>query len=251
MDEEIYMRLPGEYAYSDGKVCRLKKSIYGLNQAPRAWNALLMKYLKSIRYIPFMHAESIFWRHKDGIKVYLLVYVDDFLLITSATSPKIVSSLRAEISAFYTIKDLGQAEYFLGINLEHPASSNKLSQTAYIHKILDRFTMSECKEVISPMLTNDNLFDKRLATDKGKLLMLNVPYREAIGALMVLSARTRPDIAVAVDTLAMHVQQPLPEHWESVKQVFRYLRGSIGNGLVFSKVPTSGFNLRIHYGVIS
>jgi Reverse transcriptase (RNA-dependent DNA polymerase) len=38
IDEEIYMRLPEEYAYSDGKVCRLKKSIYCLKQAPRAWN---------------------------------------------------------------------------------------------------------------------------------------------------------------------------------------------------------------------
>ena len=246
LDEEIYMRLPDEYAYSDGKVCRLKKSIYGLKQAPRAWNARLMKDLKSIGYLPFMHAESIFWRHKDGIKIYLLVYVDDFLLITSATSPNIVSSLKAEIAAFYTIKDLGQAEYFLGINLEHSANSIKLSQTAYIHKILDRFNMSECKAVISPMLPHDNLFDKRLATDKEKMLMLNVPYREAIGALMFLSVRTRPDIAVAVGTLAMHVQQPLPKHWEAVKRVFRYLRGSIGEGLVLCKVPTSEFNLRIY-----
>jgi hypothetical protein len=38
IDEEIYMRLPEEYAHSDGKVCRLKNSIYGLKKAPRAWN---------------------------------------------------------------------------------------------------------------------------------------------------------------------------------------------------------------------
>ena len=246
IDEEIYMRLPEEYAYSDGKVCRLKKSIYGLKQAPRAWNARLMKDLKSIGYIPFMHAESIFWRYKDDIKVYLLVYVDDFLLITSAKSPKIISNLKDEIASFYTIKDLGQAEYFLGINLEHSAYSIKLSQSAYIHKILDRFNMAECKAVVSPMLSHDNLFDKRLATEKEKLLMLNVPYREAIGALMFLSVRTRPDIAVAVGTLAMHVQQPLPKHWEAVKRVLRYLRGSVDDGLVLCKVPTSEFNLRIY-----
>jgi hypothetical protein len=66
--------------------------------------------------------------------------------------------------------------------------------------------MAECKAVVSPMLSHDNLFDKHLATKKERLLMLNVPYREA---LMFLSVHTRPDIAVAVGTLAMHVQQPL------------------------------------------
>jgi hypothetical protein len=76
--------------------------------------------------------------------------------------------------------------------------------------------------------------------------MLNVPYREAIGALMFLSVRTRPDIAVAFGTLSMHVQQPLSKHWEAGKLVFRYLRESNGDGLVFSKVPTSEFNLRIY-----
>jgi Reverse transcriptase (RNA-dependent DNA polymerase) len=73
IDEEIYMRLPEEYAHSNGKVCRLKKSIYGLKQAPRAWNARLLQDLMSIGYIPFMHDENIFWCHKNDIKVYLLV----------------------------------------------------------------------------------------------------------------------------------------------------------------------------------
>jgi hypothetical protein len=106
--------------------------------------------------------------------------------------------------------------------------------------------MAERKAVVSPMLSHDNLFDKCLATEKEKLLMLKMPYREAIGALMFLSVRTRPGIAVAVGTLAMHVQQPLPKHWEALKRLLRYLRGSIDDGLVLCKVPTSEFNLRIY-----
>jgi hypothetical protein len=63
---------------------------------------------------------------------------------------------------------------------------------------------------------------------------------------LFLSVRTRPYIAVAVETLAMHVQQPLPKHWEALKRVLRYLRGSVDDGLVLCKVPTSEFNLRIY-----
>jgi hypothetical protein len=63
---------------------------------------------------------------------------------------------------------------------------------------------------------------------------------------MFLSVRTPPDISVAVATLEMHVQQPLPKHWEALKHVLRYLRGSIDEGLVLCKVPTSELDLRIY-----
>jgi hypothetical protein len=88
-------------------------------------------------------------------------------------------------------------------------------------------------------------FRKTSCYGKEKLLMLNVRYREAIGALMFREG-TRPEIAVAVGTLAMHDQQPLPKHWEALKRVLRYLRGSIDDGLVLCKVPTSELNLRIY-----
>jgi hypothetical protein len=103
--------------------------------------------------------------------------------------------------------------------------------------------MAECKAVVSPMPAHDNLFLKCLATEKEKLLMLNVPYREIIGVRMLLSVRTRPDVAVAVGTLAM---QPLPKRWEALKRVLRYICGNIDDGLVLCKVPTSEFNLRIY-----
>jgi hypothetical protein len=77
LDEEIYMRLPQEYQSPDGSVCRLKRSIYGLKQAPRAWNARLTDDLKRLGYQPFLRAECIYWREKEGIKVFLLIYVDD------------------------------------------------------------------------------------------------------------------------------------------------------------------------------
>jgi hypothetical protein len=125
--------------------------------------------LRGIGYFHFMHAESIFWRYKDEIIVYLLVYVDDFILITSAKYAKLISNLKAEIDSFYTIRDLGQAAYFLGINLEHSANFIKLSKSAYVHKILDRFNMAEFKAIVSPMLSHDNPFDKRVAFGKRKV----------------------------------------------------------------------------------
>ena len=58
-----------------------------------------------------------------------------------------------------------------------------------------------------------------------------IPYREAIGSLMFLSTRTRPDIATALNILAKHNACPHPIHWKGVKRIFRYLQGSINEGI--------------------
>jgi hypothetical protein len=121
--EEIYMRLPQEYKIPDGSVCRIKRSICGLKQAPRAWNARLTDELKSLGYQPFLHAERIFWREKESIKVF---HVDDFLLIRSTTVESNILKIKSDLGKLNKIKDPVRAEYFLGINLEYSAGFIKL-----------------------------------------------------------------------------------------------------------------------------
>jgi hypothetical protein len=245
IDEEIYMSLPEEYMPSDGSLCKLKKSIYGLKQAPRAWNERLTEDLKGLGYKAFFHAECIFWRKSEKSKVFLLVYVDDFLLITSATDESEIRDIKLEIGRLYTIKDLGRAEYFLGINLEISPGSIKLSQSTYIQNVLERFRMDLCKSVISPMLPKSGIHHGKESTEEEENSMASTPYREAIGALMFLSVRTRPDIAAAVGSLAMYVQKPRLVHWEGVKRVLRYLQGTKNEGLVINSVPPAEFTLQV------
>jgi hypothetical protein len=83
------------------------------------------------------------------------------------------------------------------------------------------------------MIPNKNLMERIPRTEEDASAMIGVPYREAIGALLYLSIRTRPDIAVAVGTLAKHVQEPRPLHWEGVKRILRYLQGIKNKALVF------------------
>lgn len=56
-------------------------------------------------------------------------------------------------------------------------------------------------------------------------------YREMVGALFFLSARTRPDIAIAGGILSRRVPKPTLEDMLSAKRVFRYLRGTTNFGL--------------------
>jgi Reverse transcriptase (RNA-dependent DNA polymerase) len=60
LDDDIYMRLPREYSLENGTVCKLKRIIYGLRQAPRAWNKRLTDDLKLSGFQPLINVESVF-----------------------------------------------------------------------------------------------------------------------------------------------------------------------------------------------
>jgi Reverse transcriptase (RNA-dependent DNA polymerase) len=178
----------------------------------------------------------------------LLIYVDDILLISSSRDPKDLKSIKDEISRLYKIKVLGEATFFLGIKLDFNNEGNiKLSQTRYVKSLLERFNMTEAKSFMSPMLPLTELMEKRKRSQEEETAMIGIPYREAIGALMYLSVRTRPDISVAVCILAKHVQEPRSLHWEAVKRILRYLKGTMEEGLIlYGAHAQDNLHLKIH-----
>jgi hypothetical protein len=131
--------------------------------------------------------------------------MDDFLPMTSASVVADIKRIKEEIGNIYVIKELGRAEYFLGINLEYNSGSIKLSQSAYIMKILERFRMELCNPVVSPMIPNSFSLLSEDCTNQEYENMLHIPYPEAVGALMFLSVCTRPDIAVAMSRSTISV----------------------------------------------
>jgi Reverse transcriptase (RNA-dependent DNA polymerase) len=71
IDEYIYMRMPDCSGLAGELVCKLKRSIYGLRQAPRAWNMRLTQTLRFARYNPLINAENVFRSIVHGVVVYL------------------------------------------------------------------------------------------------------------------------------------------------------------------------------------
>jgi hypothetical protein len=93
--------------------------------------------------------------------------------------------------------------------------------------------MAARRPVPSPMVSSKTLMQRIPKTEEEASAMIGVPYREAIGALLYLSIRTRPEIAVAVGTLAKNVKEPRPINWEGVKRILRYLKETKNKALVF------------------
>ena len=111
-----------------------------------------------------------------------------------------------------------------------------LSQEKYIEKVLCKFRMDNANAVSYPLAAHFKLNTKQCpTTDEKKKEMQHVPYASAVGSLMYAMVCTRPDIAHAVSTVSRFMSNPGRPHWEAVKWILRYLRGSTNLKLCFGK----------------
>jgi len=216
-------------------VCRLKKSLYGLKQSPRQWYKRFDSYMihigyKSCEYDCCVYVKSL----DDGSFIFLLQYVDDMLI--AAKNLYDVVGLKALLSHEFDMKDLGTAKKILGMEIHRDRSSKKLwlSQQGYVEKVLDRFGMSNAKPMSTPLANHFKLSSNQCPkTHKEVADMAEVPYASVVGCLMYAMVCTRPDLAHAVSQVSKYMSKPGRQHWEAVKWIFRYLRGTVGHGIVF------------------
>ena len=78
------------------------------------------------------------------------------------------------------------------------------------------------------------------ATEDSKLFNQEL-YQSAIGSILYLSTRTRPDIAYAVSNVVRFCPEPTMEHWKSIKHIMRYLNGTRNYGLLYEKEKVTDF----------
>lgn len=223
---------PGFSKGDSSLVCKLHKAIYGLKQAPRAWFAKLSQTLVSLSFhstksdcSPFLKKTSAF---------IILVYVDDILL--TSNSHGAIDSLIRTLNASFPLKDLGNLSFFLGIQVQR---SNRggihLSQTKYIHELLQKDNMVTAKPMSTPMVTGP-----KLTADGGDPSEDPFLYRSIVGGLQYVTL-TRPNISYAVNKVCQFMHRPQSHHWQAVKRILQYLCGTSTHGL--SIVPSSHFNI--------
>jgi histone deacetylase 1/2 len=234
LEEEVFMRQPPGFEdsrYPD-YLCRLDKALYGLKQAPRAWHYRLGTVLFDHGFTASTADTSLFLLQKPDITMYLLVYVDDIIIISLSSAP--VDRLISSLCQQFTVKDLGDLHYFLGIEVSRLQHGLSLSQHQYALELLARAGMSKCSPSPMPMSSTD-----RCAT-VGDVLSTDdaTTYRSLVGGLQYL-ALTRPDIAYAVNRVCQYLHDPRSSHWSAVKRILRYVRGSLSHGLFIQPARSS------------
>ncbi|KAJ9558206.1 hypothetical protein OSB04_012820 [Centaurea solstitialis] len=228
LDEEVYMKIPEGFAKEgETRVCRLRKSLYGLRQASRNWYQKFTMALSSLGFT-LTHADaSLFIYEKGESYVATLIYVDD-VIITGNNATKIQET-KAYLDKKFSIKDLGSLKYFLGIELATTPEGMVLSQRKYTLDILKDSGMMGCKPSSFPMEPNLQLDQ---CDDSPRIEASQ--YRRLVGRLLYLQA-TRPDITYAVNVLSQFVSDPRQRHMEVATRVLRYLKATPGQGILIPK----------------
>jgi hypothetical protein len=153
LDEDVYMIQPEGFVdpINAGKICKLQKSIYGLKQASRSWNIRFDEVVKVLGFHQNEEEACVYKKDSGSAVVFLILYVDDILLI--GNDIPMLESVKASLKKSFSMKDLGEAAYILGIRIYRDRSKRLigLSQDTYIEKVLKWFNMEQSKKGFLPM----------------------------------------------------------------------------------------------------
>ncbi|KAL2237905.1 UNVERIFIED_CONTAM: Retrovirus-related Pol polyprotein from transposon RE1 [Sesamum indicum] len=225
IDEELYMQAPEGYDIENDHVCKLKMSIYGLKQASRQWNHEFTSKLEAYGFVQSKYDYCLFTKTTSTGLYCLLVYVDD-VLVTGSSEDEIIE-IKQYLDRTFTIKDLGAARYFLGLEIARSKTGMSVTQTKYITDIIKDAGMEHTKVVATPLPCGI-----KLSEHEGEQLEDPEKYRRLLGKLLYLGF-SRPDICFATQQLSQFMQHPRQQHWNAAVHLVKYLKGTLHRGLHF------------------
>ena len=180
-------------------VYMLHKALYGLQQAPRAWNTRLDRSLKELGFTRCTQEQAVYIRGKNCVGIIFGVYVDD--LIVTSKDPAAIAEFMRQMMDEFDMRDLSLLHYYLRFEVGQGNGKISIKQTAYAKKVLEQFGMIECNLIKYPMepkiqLHNDGEGHPVNATE----------YHQVIGSLKYF-LNTRPDLSFAVGVASRFIQR--------------------------------------------
>ncbi|GJR57150.1 retrovirus-related pol polyprotein from transposon RE1 [Tanacetum coccineum] len=239
LNEEVYMTLPQGYKHNSNilqPVCKLQKSLYGLKQANRQWFTKLTTFLLNKGFKQSFADISLLTYKKGTDFLALIIYVDDILL--TGNNNTLINHFKKELDSAFSIKDLGQLNYYLGIEFLRNSKGITMSQRKYALELLQSSKVLDLKPCHIPVdpLVKLNDFDGDLLTDPST-------YRAIVGKLLYLTI-IRPDLSYAAHALSQFSHNLRTPHWKTLIKVLKYIKLCLAQGLF---IPTNtNFQLKAY-----
>jgi hypothetical protein len=213
LEEEIYMDQPEGFIVpgKEDLFCKLKRPLYG---------SLQDSGIKGLIHL-FLHMSS---RDCSMIAMFILSLLMDHpytccYMLIAAKSKKEITTLKAQLSSEFEMKDLSAAKKILGMEITRDRKSGLLffSQHDYINKVLHRFNMPDAKKVTTPIAPHFKLSSTQCpVTDEDIEYMSRVTYSSAVGSLMYDMVCSRPDLSYVMSLVSRYMANPGKEHWKAV-----------------------------------
>jgi len=234
LNEQIFMEVPkGLIDAKENMVCRLKKSLYGLKQSSRVWNKTFTKFLNDYNLIQSKADPCVFSGSIDEIKVILLLYVDDGLILTKCKNT--LERVLSHLSQKFEVTQCSDGHYIgMEIHRDRKRQAIFINQSLYIQKVIEKFNMRGSKSVSTP--ADSNIVLTKASDEEEKIVF---PYRQAIGSLMFAAIVTRPDISFAIGAVSRYMEKPGNQHVSAVKRILRYLNRTFDMGIEYSASTTA------------
>jgi hypothetical protein len=236
LQEDVYMHPHPEMGVPKGKCVKLNLSLYGLKQSPRNWNQMLHNFVLSIGFIQCGLDYSFYFGHVEGAPVLLAVYVDDILIASGRLSS--IIHIKTSFKNRFNVKDMGEAEEFLGVRLKQESDSITMDQTLYTIDLLEKFSEYIGDRNYSDVPTETEYMPRMRPesnhhTSKQQEFVDSFPYPQIVGSLLYLSVVSRLDISYKVGVLTRHLKNPSYAACKAACRVLNYLSNNRSKGIVY------------------
>jgi hypothetical protein len=229
LQEEVYVEQPKGFQdpHHPHHVYKLKKALYGLKHAPRAWYERLTTYLLAKGFTRGQADWTLFIRQQGTHKLIAQIYVDD--IIFGATLGSLAHEFSEEMKQEFELSMIGELNYFLGFQVKQTAEGIFISQSTYAKDLVKWFGLDEKSRARTPMSTS-----VKISSDlAGKSIDPSL-YWSMIGSLLYLTA-SKPDIAFSVGVCARFQANPKESHLTAVKRIIRYVNDTFLYGIWYSR----------------
>jgi hypothetical protein len=210
---------------------RLLKGVPGIPQGSKLFYETFAAEMLQMGYQPAKSDKCLFLNPKITERVAVLVWVDDFIFMCEkeATWLSFVTRLRRR----FTIPNEGPLRCFLGMKIVYQPATKYMfiSQANTVDTLLERAHLQDCNPVLAPCQSNA-VFTKKDCPSPPSAR--STEYASLIALANFLACWTRPDIAFVVNKLCKFMANPGDAHWQALKHLIRYLRGTRSKGLCFN-----------------
>jgi len=206
-------------------VYRLKKTLYGFKQTPRAWSDKIGQYLVTSGFQTSNADFSLYVKKIDHGIVIIVIYVDD-LIITGNSDAKI-SDLKKLLKQKFEMKDLGKLHYFLDIEEIQSPKRIWLLQRQYALNKLSEYGMTNYKPISIPLEQN-----MKLNANEGDLMEDTTMYRRIVGSLIYMTI-IRPNLNYVVGVVNQFMQRPRKPHLDAMRCILKYIKHILQCGIYY------------------